>query len=173
MNDYDIFSFMPGDESRVDADKRQFRNALGEYATGVAVAATVAPSGEKVGLTINSFASVSLEPPLILWSLAKISDAVEIFRTSERFSISVLAANQETLALHFAGQAENKFTAVEHRNVTGGVPVLTGCTAYFDCASEASYPGGDHVILVGRVEKFASRGRPALIFHQGRFKSLD
>lgn len=149
-------------------DRRALRGALGCFATGVTVMTTRRTDGSPVGLTVNSFASVSLEPPLVLWSLAAHSPSLGAFRAASHFCVNVLAADQEALCRRFATPEADKFAAVDWMEGTGGSPVIDGCVASFECSSAFNNWGGDHLIFVGRVERFATRDVPALLFHRGR-----
>lgn len=150
-------------------DPRQFRNALGHFATGVAIVTTRDTHGGAIGITINSFASVSLEPPLVLWSLAKNAWSVAAFEAADFFAIHVLAEDQQDLSNRFARASEDKFAGVKTSAGLGGAPLLPGCPAVFQCSTEHRYDGGDHIIIVGRVQSFHTEERPPLLFHRGRY----
>ncbi|WP_227815803.1 flavin reductase family protein [Nitrogeniibacter aestuarii] len=150
-------------------DTRQFRNALGHFATGVTVVTTLDAERQPVGVTVNSFSSVSLEPPLILWSLAKKSFSRTAFETHPSFAVHVLAADQEDISNRFARAGEDKFAGVQTRDGLDDVPVLPGCAAVFECNTEFIHDGGDHIILVGRVQRFATSERPPLLFYRGQY----
>ena len=154
-------------------DPRAFRTALGRYPTGVAVVTTLDAAGRPVGMTINSFASVSLEPPLVLWSVQMNTNSSEVFRKTPRFAICVLAADQEDMALRFARTDQNKFRDMTIETGLGGLPLIPGALATFECSTWAVYPGGDHEIIVGRVERLATRPGAPLGFHEGRLLALD
>lgn len=153
---------------------RDFRNALGRFATGVTVVTALNSDGKPIGVTISSFNSVSLDPPLILWSLANNSPKLEAFRQASHYAINVLAADQRGLSNRFASRADDRFADVPVRAGRAGVPLIEGCCAWFECTHEAHYPGGDHVIFVGHVEGFA-RGEPTspLVFFDGAYCWLD
>jgi flavin reductase (DIM6/NTAB) family NADH-FMN oxidoreductase RutF/DNA-binding MarR family transcriptional regulator len=150
-------------------DTREFRNALGSFATGVTVITTVGPDGEDVGVTASSFNSVSLDPPLILWSLDKRSMSMEAFEHCDYFVVNVLGAEQVDISNRFARAGEDKFAGLEFGRGLGNVAMLPGSSARFQCRPEFQYEGGDHVILVGRVVDFDVSGRPGLVFQQGRY----
>lgn len=152
-------------------DRRALRGALGCFATGVTVMTTLRADGAPVGLTVNSFASVSLDPPLVLWSLASHSPSLAAFRAAGHFCVNVLSAEQEALCRRFATPDADKFGGVNWAAGEGGVPVLGGCVATFECSSAFNNWGGDHVIFVGRVERFATSDAPALLFHRGRLSA--
>lgn len=135
-------------------DSRSFRSALGQFATGVAVVTTATAEGW-VGLTVNSFASVSLEPPMILWSLRTQSYSHPSFAECEFFAVNVLAESQEDLSRKFAMARPDKFDGVDIEEGVGGIPLLRGASAIFQCRRQANYSGGDHTIFLGQVERFS------------------
>ena len=152
------------------ADKtRQFRNALGAFATGVTIITTLSPEGADVGVTANSFNSVSLDPPMILWSLAKNSTSLAAFMAAEHFAVHVLAMDQEGLSGKFAKSSDNKFLGVTVERGAGGIPLIPGCAARFQCRTAFRHEGGDHIILVGEVDEFDHDGHAPLAFHGGRY----
>ncbi|WP_250504199.1 flavin reductase [Caballeronia sp. AZ7_KS35] len=146
-----------------------FRDALGRFATGVTIVTTRDAQGQPVGVTANSYNSVSLDPPLVLWSLAKTSRSMQAFQQSAHFAIHILACEQQELAHRFASRGEDKFAGVKAGAGVGEVPLLPECAAHFECETTYQYEGGDHVIFVGRVLNFAKSDKRPLIFHQGRF----
>jgi 3-hydroxy-9,10-secoandrosta-1,3,5(10)-triene-9,17-dione monooxygenase reductase component len=148
---------------------RQFRNALGAFATGVTIVTTRNRSGEDIGLTANSFNSVSLEPPMVLWSLAKSSYSLPAFLESGYFAVHVLSSSQEDLSLTFATLGADKFGGLTLERGKNGIPLLAGCSARFQCRTAFNYEGGDHVIFIGEVEAFDHFNRPPLVFHSGRY----
>ena len=150
-----------------DADARAFRDALGRFATGVTVVTILAASGP-MGMTANSFASVSLDPPLVLWSPARASSRFDLFAGAEHFAIHVLAAEQADLAGRFTRGGDG-FDGLAYRSGPEGVPLLPQPLARFDCRRAAIHDGGDHVIVVGRVLRAAMRPGEPLLFSQGRF----
>ena len=150
-------------------DQRQFRNALGTFVTGVTVVTTCDSMGGTHGVTANSFSSVSLDPPLVLWSQALSSRSYSAFRDSDHFAINILADDQIAISNHFAKSREDKFNGIECRTGLGGAPVLVGVAAHFECVKVASFPGGDHVVYVGRVERMGHSNRRALAFGSGRY----
>lgn len=155
-------SFHPGPGA-----ERQYRDALGRFGTGVAVVTTATPDGP-CGITVNSFASVSLRPALVLWSIDRASDRFAAFNTARRSAIHVLSAHQAALAERFARSGDD-FAGLDWRDDGEGVPLLPGCASRFDCALHASHDGGDHRILVNRVLRFTLENGPPLIFARGRF----
>ncbi|WCM94518.1 flavin reductase family protein [Acidovorax sp. NCPPB 2350] len=164
------------DWGSVDLQPRTLRNLLGAYPTGVAIVTTRAPDGRPVGLTINSFASLSLDPPLVLWSLVNHSPSLAVFRDCAHFAIHVLPREHEALARRFANPAvPDKFAEVAVEDVPEGVPVLAGAVTTLVCANDSGHSrhAGDHLLLVGRVVRTASAPGVPLVFHAGRFTSLD
>lgn len=151
-----------------DGDGRALRQALGSFATGVTVVTTVGADGRRLGVTASSFNSVSLDPPLILWSLSGRSPNLAAFRDGRHFAVNVLAATQVELCNRFGRPQDDKFADLDVAAGLGGAPLLPGAVAQFECAHEASYPGGDHWIIVGRVLRFRWSGRTPLLFCQGR-----
>ncbi len=152
---------------------RDFRDALGSFATGVTVLTALAPDGEPIGVTISSFNSVSLNPPLIVWSLACDSPRIAAFRVASHYAVNVLAANQRWVSDTFASRDEDRFGGVGVSTGLAGVPLIEGCSAWFECSNEAQYPGGDHLVFIGRVERYArGDGAEPLIFHAGRYRQL-
>jgi 3-hydroxy-9,10-secoandrosta-1,3,5(10)-triene-9,17-dione monooxygenase reductase component len=158
---------MPSEYSPDEA--RRFRSALGAFATGVTIVTTRDPAGRDVGLTANSFNSVSLEPPMVLWSLAKSARSLPSFLAANQFAVHVLAADQEELSLRFAARASDKFAGLDLERGPGQLPMLRGCSARFLCRTAFRHEGGDHVIFVGEVEAFDHSDRPPLLFHGGRY----
>jgi flavin reductase (DIM6/NTAB) family NADH-FMN oxidoreductase RutF len=150
-------------------DPRDFRNALGTYATGVTVITAAAPDGKPYGLTCNSFASVSLNPPLVLWSLGTFSQGLSIFQNAGHFAVNVLGASQRALAAKFATSSEDKFAGVEWTAGLGNAPLLADSVANFQCRAVDRYYGGDHVIFLGAVEAYAYNRRESLLFVRGGY----
>jgi flavin reductase (DIM6/NTAB) family NADH-FMN oxidoreductase RutF len=149
---------------------REFRNALGAFATGVTVVTTRAADGTPHGLTVNSFAAVSLDPRLVLWSQSIRAPSFALFASAAHFAVNVLALDQLELSRCFARPAPDKFAGVHFDEGLDGVPVLTGAAAAFECRAFARYPGGDHVIHVGEVERFSYTKRAPLMFARGRYQ---
>jgi flavin reductase (DIM6/NTAB) family NADH-FMN oxidoreductase RutF len=150
-------------------DKRELRAALGKFGTGVTVITTRRASGELVGLTASSFNSVSLDPALVLWSLSSSSPSMPAFLNASHFTVNVLALEQVWLSKHFSMPQADKFAGVKWSPGLGGAPVIEGCTAQFECRNEFHHEGGDHLILVGRVERFSYAARPPLLFCGGKY----
>lgn len=152
-----------------EADQRTFKEALGRYATGVTVVTARRDDGAPIGLTVNSFTSVSLQPPLILWCLANDSPNLSAFEHAEYFGVNVLAANQQWISDRFASRAENKFVGVGWYEGIAGVPLIEGAVAHLTCRKYSRHPGGDHIILVGEVERFHHVGGDPLVFLGGDY----
>ena len=150
-------------------DPRDFRSALGTFATGVTIITAAAPNGKPYGLTCNSFASVSLNPPLVLWSLGMFSQGLSVFQNASHFTVNVLGASQQALASKFAKSSEDKFAGVEWSPGLGNAPILTNSVANFQCRAADRYYGGDHVIFLGAVEAYAYNRQEPLLFARGRF----
>jgi flavin reductase (DIM6/NTAB) family NADH-FMN oxidoreductase RutF len=150
-------------------DPRDFRNALGTFATGVTVITAAAPDGKPVGLTCNSFASVSLNPPLVLWSLVTFSPSMGVFQNASHFAVNILGVSQRDLATQFAKPAEDKFAGVTWTRGLGDAPLLADTVASFQCRTAARYYGGDHVIFLGAVEAYAYNHAEPLLFARGGF----
>ena len=153
----------------VETRVRQFRSALGAFATGVTIVTTRSRAGVDIGLTANSFNSVSLDPPMVLWSLAKSAKSLAAFLESGYFAVHVLSASQEALSLTFATRGAEKFAGLALDRGRSGVPLLRGCSARFECRTAFKYQGGDHVVFIGEVEAFDHFNRAPLLFHGGRY----
>lgn len=152
-------------------DTREFRQALGRFATGVTIVTARSADGLPIGLTANSFNSVSLDPPLVLWSLSLKASSMAAFATGSHYAIHILAAGQRDLADRFASRGlRERFDGVPHRDSPAGVPLIEGAVATFECFNRSQYREGDHVIFVGEVERCAVQaGATPLIFHGGRY----
>lgn len=157
-------------ESGDETARRAFRSALGRFATGVTVVTTRSERGP-IGITANSFASVSLDPPLILWCPARASRRFGAFAGAGGFALHVLGAEQEALARRFAARGDD-FAGLAWHSGAEGVPLLDGCLARFECTTEAVHDAGDHAIVVGRVRRALWREGAALIVHAGRMRGL-
>ncbi|MBR0896557.1 flavin reductase family protein [Bradyrhizobium tropiciagri] len=170
----DPASELASDSSTIDP--RDFRNALGTFATGVTIVTAMSAEGRPYGITCNSFASVSLNPPLVLWSLGMFSQGLPIFQNASHFTVNVLDASQQALATQFARSSGDKFTGVSWKAGLGNAPVLADVVANFQCRAANRYYGGDHVIFLGAVEAYAyNRSNPLLFAHGGfgRFLADD
>jgi flavin reductase (DIM6/NTAB) family NADH-FMN oxidoreductase RutF len=150
-------------------DPRDFRNALGTFSTGVTIVTAMAADGKAYGVTCNSFASVSLNPPLVLWSLGMFSQGLATFQNASHFTVNVLSVAQEELAMRFSKSSDDKFTGVEWKPGLGNAPIIAGCVASFQCRAANRYYGGDHVIFLGAVEAYAYNKQEPLLFARGGF----
>jgi flavin reductase (DIM6/NTAB) family NADH-FMN oxidoreductase RutF len=150
-------------------DPRDFRNALGTFGTGVTIVTAMAADGKPYGVTCNSFASVSLNPPLVLWSLGMFSQGLATFQNASHFTVNVLSVAQEDLAMRFSKSSDDKFTGVEWKPGLGNAPIIAGCVASFQCRAANRYYGGDHVIFLGAVEAYAYNKQEPLLFARGGF----
>ena len=154
-------------------NQREFRNALGRFATGVTVVTTLGPSGKAEGITANSFSALSLEPQLILWCIGKSTPTYKSFITCTHFSVNVLKADQLDLSNHFAGPSDDKFEGLEWNKGGRGVPLLKDCLAFFECENYQNHDGGDHTILVGKVYNFAYGEGAPLLFNAGKYEGAN
>ena len=145
-----------------------YRRALAQFATGVTVVTTRNAQGKPIGLTVNSFNSVSLDPPLVLWCLALKSGSLAAFQRCTHYAVNMLAGDQLKVAKRFATRGGNRFAASDWHEVSG-LPVLHGCVATLVVRNRSRHSEGDHVILVGEVEEFTARGGSPLVFHDGRY----
>jgi len=152
-------------------DARHFRDALSQFATGVTVITTRLEDGSFLGLTASSFNTVSLEPPLVLWSLSRRANSLPVFTGNSHYVINILSAQQAALADQFARPAKDRFEGVSFTLSPTGLPILAGAAAWFECHNRSRYPEGDHVIFVGQVECCDVLPQEPLIFHGGRFMS--
>jgi flavin reductase (DIM6/NTAB) family NADH-FMN oxidoreductase RutF len=161
-------------DTPVTTDARSFRQSLGTFPTGVCLVTTVSPDGKCEGMTINSFASVSLDPPLILWSIRDDARSADAFVSGQHFVLSVLAASQQKLAHHFARPAADKFADWKDDFDTGigGCPRLRASVATFECTTYSRHQEGDHTILLGCVENHTRSEEIPLLLHMGKMGSL-
>ena len=150
-----------------ETEKRRFRSALGRFATGVTVVTTQDESGAPIGVTANSFNSVSLDPPMVLWSLAKSSLSLAAFSQAGTFAVHILACDQQDMSNRFARRGDDKFSGVDLE--PGPVPLFRHCAARFICRTAFQYEGGDHIIFVGEVTDFEAGGKPPLLYLEGRY----
>ena len=160
-------------EYRAGSDARTLRDALGCFATGVTIVTAMAPDGAPVGLTANSFTSVSLDPPLLLVCIARSAGSAAVLEAASHFAVNVLQMGQQPASNRFAGRGEDRFAATAWEVGESGAPVLTGSLGTFECARHAVHDGGDHLILVGRVVRasFEARRDPLLYF-RGKYRRL-
>lgn len=153
-------------------DTRDLRDALGRFATGITIVTARTPDGKVAGVTANSFCSVSLDPPLVLWCLSKAAPSRAVFAHATHFAVHVLAEDQGHLSARFCKPSRNKFAGVDVTEGLGGAPLLDGVVALFECRHENQHDGGDHVIIVGRVERYRHTDLPPLVFHTGGYHGL-
>jgi flavin reductase (DIM6/NTAB) family NADH-FMN oxidoreductase RutF len=155
-------------------DPKLFRQLLGCFPTGVAVITTSGPEGRPAGLTCNSFSSVSLDPPLVLFSIRKASSLLKVFEHAGSFAINVLSQRQDALSARFAsGKIEDKFEGVSWHSGSLGVPVIDDCLVSFECTTHASHEAGDHCVFIGQVRRMTAASRDqALVFYKGAYMML-
>lgn len=154
-------------------DTKKFRDALGHFATGVCVITTTPAQGVPIGMTINSFTSVSLEPALVLWSIQNNSECFDVFSRADKFAINVLSRQQEAHSRFYAKKGRHELDASHYCLGRTGSPILREALTRLECRTWARYPGGDHLILVGEVLEFSARpsGQP-LLFHKGQYAEI-
>ena len=150
----------------------ELRQALGRFVTGVTIVTCRDTQGVPVGLTANSFNALSLDPPLVLWSLRVASSTIDAFTGASHFAINVLAADQVDLSRRFARPSSAKFDAGEWTDGQGGAPLLAGCVAVFECRRRSHHPAGDHVLFIGEVERIGGTAATPLVYHGGHYHSL-
>ncbi len=157
----------------MSVDPRTFRDAMGHFATGVTVVTMVRPDGAPDGVTVNSFNSVSLDPPLVLFSLRRQARSLRYFLDSAHFAVNILRDDQVELSRKFASPVQDLWDGVAYQTWESGCPILDGALASFECEIAAKHDGGDHVIFVGRVQRMAHsrRGKP-LLYYRGDYKGL-
>lgn len=146
-----------------------FRRALGNFATGVTIITARGPDGTTVGVTANSFSSLSIDPPLILWSSKKDARSCAAFEAATHFAVNILASDQLEMSNHFARQQEDKFAGFEMEEGIGGAPIIPNCAGRFQCQTYDKLDGGDHWIFIGKVVAFDDFGRSPLCFHRGSY----
>ena len=163
-------------ENTPSASADALRAALAEFATGVTIVTTALADGTPVGLTVNSFNAVSLTPPLVLWSLDKISRTMDAFTANDCFAIHILAADQEAFAMRFASRDQDRFAGLHTTLGIGGVPVIPGALACLECRVHQRVEAGDHIIFIGWVSIATTATnaatQPALGYHRRRFLTL-
>lgn len=164
-------SIQPSSAGPPEFDTLHFRQALSQFATGVTVITTRLPDGSFLGLTASSFNSVSLDPPLVLWSLSQNASSLPVFSGNTHYVINILSGDQARLAERFSMRVENRFEGVDFTLSHTGLPILKGAAAWFECHNRSRYPEGDHVIFVGEVERCDVAAQSALVFHNGKFVS--
>ena len=150
----------------------ELRHALGRFVTGVTIVTCRDEHGAPVGLTANSFNALSLDPPLVLWSLRQASSSIDAFTTASHFAINVLSAGQVDLSRRFARPSSAKFDEGEWTDGQGGAPLLAGCVAVFECRRRSHHPAGDHVLFIGEVERIGGSAATPLVYHAGHYRTL-
>ncbi|UCV03761.1 flavin reductase family protein [Dechloromonas denitrificans] len=159
--------------TQAQTDTRALRNALGRFATGIAVVTAIDPDGHPIGLTVNSFSAVSLEPPLVLWCLDNGSHNLEAFRRASHHAINILSVAQQDLSNRFATWPTDRFVGLPWHPGAGGAPVFPACCSSFEVANETTHVAGDHTVFIGRIEKFSETPDLApLLFHAGQYRKL-
>jgi len=161
----------PTSPKKTNFDARHFRGALSQFATGVTVITTRLDNGKFLGITASSFNSVSLNPPLVLWSLSNSASSLPAFTVNSHYVINVLAADQILLADQFSKPVKDRFAGVDYSLSANGLPILNGAAAWFECHNRSRYPEGDHVIFVGEVEQCEFTPSAPLIYHGGQLLS--
>lgn len=152
-----------------ELEAHHFRKALGQYATGICIITTVGDDGRYVGVTANSFNSVSLHPPLVLWSLAKQASSQPAFAKATHYGVSILAADQEDLSVRFSTYKGDRFEGLEVITSESGVPLIPGALAHLECRIKNRHDEGDHFIMVGEVEKCDYREGQALVYRSRKY----
>lgn len=158
-------------------DQKAFRNALGSFATGVTIMTAQGVDGEAIGMTASSFNSVSLDPPLILWSVNNASASAQAFISAKHFCVNILSSDQSDLSNKFAKSGEDKFNGVSYTQGIGGSRKLSGAICHLECSTWAVYDGGDHSIMVGKVEAFEAmkidENKTGLVFANGGYATAQ
>ena len=155
-----------------DLSTDELRRALGRFVTGVTIVTCRDEHGEPVGLTANSFNALSLDPPLVLWSLRQASSTISAFTNASHFAINVLSVDQVDLSRRFARPSSAKFDAGEWTDGQGGAPLLAGCVAVFECRRHSHHAAGDHVLFIGEVERLGGTAATPLVYHAGHYRAL-
>ena len=153
-------------------DAQHLRQALGRFATGVTIVTCRDREGQRIGLTANSFNALSLDPPLILWSLRLKSPSLQAFASASHFAVNVLAREQLALSRHFSRSGPDKFAMGDWSEGASGAPVLAGSVAHFECRQHAAQEAGDHMLFIGQVLHAQEHPHAPLVFHGGRYRSL-
>ncbi len=156
-----------------DFDKAEFRKTLGQFATGVTVITTLDGEDRRVGVTVSSFNSLSMSPPMILWSLGKSAYSLPAFQQATYFNVHVLGAGQGALSRCFSRPGTDKFGGIKTQKGLRGTPILPEHAALFECKTAHLYEGGDHIIIVGEVVKFSCNTTTPLVFHGGQYRGID
>lgn len=150
-------------------DTRELRNCFGKFATGITIITALAPDGTKLGLTVNSFSSLSLDPPMILWSLDKRSNSLDALQNASHFAVNVLASDQMELSNKFASPSDEKYNGVELAPSKCNLPLFAGAVAHLECKNIQTHDGGDHIIFIGEVEHFCISDKKPLLYANGQY----
>ncbi len=168
---YATFTFEPSEHELDNVERRNFRNALGHYPTGLTVVTALSDNKTRIGLTVNSFTSVSLHPPLIQFAVALRAASAPIFQRGVRFAVNLLGSHQQALAETFARSNPDKFAGLDLATGIGGVPLLPDCSGWLEAFVYDLFPAGDHLLIVGRVDKFSHyQDAEPLLYHKGQYK---
>lgn len=164
---------LAGVELDAGFDAQRYRRALGAFATGVTVLTTRAADGARVGVTCNSFNTLSLSPPLVLWSLRRDSASLAAFIESGHFAVNILAHDQEALSRNFASRKTDRFEGIASHDGMAGVPLIDGAITRLECRLTQHLEGGDHILFIGEVLRYTHEDRPALVFHNGGYATTQ
>ena len=156
----------------VSSDPQKLRECLGKFATGVTVVTCNDAHGRPCGITANSFSSVSLDPPLVLWNIAKVSNSLQAYLAAEFFAINILNRDQQDLSSHFARTDHTLFDRIDYQISDNGVPILPNTLACLECRTHQIHDSGDHYIIVGEIKKHRSGDQPPLLFFDGQYVEL-
>ena len=171
---YAIFTFEPSAYPSDTRERRHFRNALGHYPNGITIVTALADNGERVGLTVNSFTSISLHPPLIVFAVALRANSAPVFQRNVRFAVNILCSGQEAVSARFARFHPDKFSGIAFHDGIAGVPLIDGSSAWLEAMVQDVHPCGDHLLIVGRVDRFAYREHAdPLVYHRSRYRTLE
>ncbi len=154
-------------------EMKKFRQCLGKFATGITVVTCTDDNGKPYGITANSFSSVSLEPRLILWNIAKVSNSLQAFLDADYFAINILARDQQELSTHFAKSDHTLFDTIEIDRSAENVPVIPGTLACFECRTHQIHDCGDHYIIIGEVVRFETTDAEPLLFFGGKYAAIE
>lgn len=159
--------------TKIEFNQQEFRNTLSQFATGVTIITASDDLGDPIGITVSSFNSVSMDPPLILWSLAKNAYSLPCFQNTEYFNIHILSSDQEDMSNRFSSPGTDKFNNIDYQNGRKNTPILGDCAALLECRSKHQYDGGDHIIFVGEVLSHSHSAKIPLVFHQGQYATTS
>lgn len=165
----DLATPSPGPSAAAAIDPIELRRCLGSFVTGVTVITVLDENGSPIGMTANSFNSVSLDPPLIVWSLRTNASTFPVYARAKRFVVNILSEDQIDVSNRFAKSGADRFEGVPVTRGIDGVPLIDGCAAYLECRTEATYPGGDHLLFLGRVERIVHAALKPLAFGSGKY----